>query len=80
MVTGGAGYIGVPLCLELAASGRTVRALDALLHDQTEVVKTLDQAGVELIRADIRDPAARETALNGADAVVHLAAIVGDPA
>jgi nucleoside-diphosphate-sugar epimerase len=80
VVTGGAGYIGVPLCLELAASGRSVRALDVLLHGQTEVTKTLDQAGVELIRGDIRDPAAREAALSGADAVVHLAAIVGDPA
>jgi nucleoside-diphosphate-sugar epimerase len=80
VVTGGAGYIGVPLCLDLAASGRTVRALDVLLHDQTDVAATLDQAGVELIRADIRDAAAREAALSGADAVVHLAAIVGDPA
>ena len=80
LVTGGAGYIGAPLCLELAGSGRTVRALDVLLHDQSEVAGMLEQAGVELIRADIRDAAARERALSGADAVVHLAAIVGDPA
>lgn len=80
VVTGGAGYIGAPLCLELAASGRRVRALDVLLHDQSEVAATLEQAGVQLIRADIRDTAAREAALSGADAVVHLAAIVGDPA
>jgi nucleoside-diphosphate-sugar epimerase len=80
VVTGGAGYIGASLCLELAASGRTVRALDVLLHDQSTVATTLEQAGVELIRADIRDRAAREAALSGADAVVHLAAIVGDPA
>jgi nucleoside-diphosphate-sugar epimerase len=57
-----------------------VRALDVLLHDQSEVAATLEQAGVQLIHADIRDAAARETALSGADAVVHLAAIVGDPA
>ncbi len=80
VVTGGAGYIGAPLCLELAASGRTVRALDVLLHDQSAVATMLEQAGVELIRADVRDPAARQAALRGADAVVHLAAIVGDPA
>ena len=80
VVTGGAGYIGAPLCLELAASGRSVRALDVLLHDQSAVAGTLEQAGVRLIRADIRDSAAREAALSGADAVVHLAAIVGDPA
>jgi nucleoside-diphosphate-sugar epimerase len=80
VVTGGAGYIGAPLCLDLAASGRTVRALDVLLHGQSDVAATLEHAGVELIRGDVRDAAAREAALGGADAVVHLAAIVGDPA
>ncbi len=80
VVTGGAGYIGAPLCLDLAASGQRVRALDSLLHDQDEVAQSLEAAGVELIRADIRSPEAREQALSGAEGVVHLAAIVGDPA
>ena len=80
VVTGGAGYIGAPLCLGLAASGRRVRALDSLLHGQADVAAELERAGVELIRGDVRDAAARERALAGADAVVHLAAIVGDPA
>jgi nucleoside-diphosphate-sugar epimerase len=80
VVTGGAGYIGVPLCLRLAESGAQVRALDVLLHNQQDVLDALDHAGVELIKADIRDDAARERALTGARAVVHLAAIVGDPA
>jgi nucleoside-diphosphate-sugar epimerase len=35
---------------------------------------------VELQRGDVRDPEARKRALEGVDAVVHLAAIVGDPA
>ena len=80
VVTGGAGYIGTPLCLDLAAAGRHVRALDNLLHDQSGIAERLEQAGVELIRGDVRDPQARERALSGAQAVVHLAAIVGDPA
>jgi nucleoside-diphosphate-sugar epimerase len=80
VVTGGAGYIGTPLSLDLAATGRRVRALDSLLHDQSEVAEQLERAGVELIRGDVRDPQARERALTGARAVVHLAAIVGDPA
>ncbi len=80
VVTGGAGYIGTPLCLELAAAGHHVRALDTLLHGQQEITRMLEQAGVELIRGDVRDAAARERALTGAFAVVHLAAIVGDPA
>src|SRR6202034_4859738 len=63
-----------------AAAGVNVRALDVLLHDQQGVAEQLESAGVELIRADVRDPDAREQALRGAGAVVHLAAIVGDPA
>ena len=33
VVTGGAGYIGAPLCTDLAAGGEPVRALDSLLTD-----------------------------------------------
>jgi nucleoside-diphosphate-sugar epimerase len=80
VVTGGAGYIGAPLCLRLAAAGRPVRALDSLLHGQSDVSDALEAGGVELIRGDVRDEQARERALTGAQAVVHLAAIVGDPA
>jgi nucleoside-diphosphate-sugar epimerase len=81
LVTGGAGYIGVPLCQELLASGYTVRALDALIHRQEQVARVLERSGVEVIRGDIRDADARKRALAGSvAAVVHLAAIVGDPA
>ncbi|MBV9194669.1 MAG: NAD(P)-dependent oxidoreductase [Solirubrobacterales bacterium] len=80
LVTGGAGYIGVPVCEALLASGRRVRALDVLLHGQSAIADGLEENGVEVLREDIRDPQARRRALSGADAVVHLAAIVGDPA
>ena len=80
LVTGGAGYVGVPLVDELQRSGRDVRVLDVLLHGQEGVAARLRQRGVEVIVGDIRDPDARRRALDGAQAVVHLAAIVGDPA
>ena len=80
LVTGGAGYVGVPVCEELLASGRQVRALDVLLHEQTSIADRLKSTGVELIEGDIRDEANRRRALEKIDAVVHLAAIVGDPA
>jgi nucleoside-diphosphate-sugar epimerase len=80
VVTGGAGYIGTPLVAELLDAGHSVRVLDVLLHGQEEIAKELEASGVEVVRGDVRDPAAREQALSGADAVVHLAAIVGDPA
>jgi nucleoside-diphosphate-sugar epimerase len=81
LVSGGAGYLGIPAIHELHDRGRSVRVLDALLHDeQDEIVAELGSRGVEVIRGDIRDPAARRRALDGVDEIVHLAAIVGDPA
>jgi nucleoside-diphosphate-sugar epimerase len=81
LVTGGAGYLGVPVVDELAAAGRPVRVLDALLHDgQPDLTAALEADGVELIAGDVRDPAVRRRALDGIEQVVHLAAIVGDPA
>ena len=79
-VTGGAGYVGALVCKELVERDDDVRALDVVLHGQEDVVGELGELGVELIRGDVRDAGLRERALTGADAVVHLAAIVGDPA
>jgi nucleoside-diphosphate-sugar epimerase len=80
LVTGGSGYIGALLVRELLEAQREVRVLDSLLHGQEDIAAEQERAGVEVIRADIRDAQARRRALAGADAVVHLAAIVGDPA
>ena len=80
LVTGGAGYIGALLCDELLESGRRVRVLDVLMHGQEDIASDLESKGVEVVRGDIRDEHARSAALQDADAVVHLAAIVGDPA
>jgi nucleoside-diphosphate-sugar epimerase len=81
LVTGGAGYLGVPVVDELSAAGRHVRVLDSLLHDgQPELVGALEAEGVEMITGDVRDPDIRRRALDGVEQVVHLAAIVGDPA
>jgi nucleoside-diphosphate-sugar epimerase len=79
-VTGGAGYIGARASRELAAAGHAVTVLDSLLHGQDDVADSLEAAGIRVLRGDVRDAAARQAALEGAAAVVHLAAIVGDPA
>jgi nucleoside-diphosphate-sugar epimerase len=68
------------LVRELGDAGHEVRVLDSLLHGQDEIAAEQERAGVLVVRGDIRDPDARRLALEGADAVVHLAAIVGDPA
>jgi nucleoside-diphosphate-sugar epimerase len=80
LVTGGVGYIGMVACAELARSGREVRALDVLLHGQRDRAEELRAQGVEVVEGDIRDAAVRSRALADVDEVVHLAAIVGDPA
>jgi nucleoside-diphosphate-sugar epimerase len=79
-VTGGAGYIGARTTRELLSAGHRVTVLDSLLHGQAPVATALEAAGARFVRGDVRDPKARRDALAGADAVVHLAAIVGDPA
>jgi len=80
LVTGGAGYVGALVADELLAHGHAVRALDVVLHAQDDVAAGLEARGVELIRGDVRDADARARALAGVDGIVHLAAIVGDPA
>jgi nucleoside-diphosphate-sugar epimerase len=79
-VTGGAGYVGAGVVRELLRGGAEVSVLDVLLHGQDDVAQALSEAGAEIVRGDVRDAGARAAALAGADALVHLAAIVGDPA
>jgi len=81
LVTGGAGYVGSVLVDELLARGFRVRALDALLHGSVpSLLPRWGDPRFEFLRGDVRDAEARVRALQGVDAVVHLAAIVGDPA
>jgi dTDP-L-rhamnose 4-epimerase len=79
LITGGAGFIGRFVADELLARGNRVRVLDSLIeqvHGATDGSKMLNPEA-ELIRADVRDKAAVSKALDGIDAVVHLAAEVG---
>jgi nucleoside-diphosphate-sugar epimerase len=80
LVTGGAGYIGALAVERLQSAGYEVTVLDVLLHGQAELAARLEDAGARVVRGDVRYPQSRTTALEGAQAVVHLAAIVGDPA
>ncbi|MDQ3726099.1 MAG: SDR family NAD(P)-dependent oxidoreductase, partial [Actinomycetota bacterium] len=79
LITGGAGFIGSHLARHLLRDGHEVRALDRLdpqVHPSRERPPYLDDE-VELVTSDVRDPAAVADALEGVDAVVHLAARVG---
>jgi nucleoside-diphosphate-sugar epimerase len=80
LVTGGAGYLGSVLCERLLRSGHHVRAFDALMHGGRSLLGLAGREGFEFVRGDLRDADALHAAVEGIDAVVHLAAIVGDPA
>jgi nucleoside-diphosphate-sugar epimerase len=80
LITGGAGYIGSAVSRRLLQDGWDVRVLDVLLHGQSDVADALRAEGVDVRIGDLRDADAVGDALDGIDVVVHLAAIVGDPA
>jgi nucleoside-diphosphate-sugar epimerase len=79
-ISGGAGYLGALTAAELREAGHEVRVLDSLIHGQREVAEELAAKGVEVIEGDVRDAEMQAALLADADAFVHLAAIVGDPA
>jgi nucleoside-diphosphate-sugar epimerase len=79
-VTGGAGYVGSMLVDGLLSEGHDVVVLDRLLHGQRGVVVSLEASGARVLVGDVREAEDRAAALAGADALVHLAAVVGDPA
>jgi len=80
LVTGGAGYVGSVLTGLLLEQQHEVRGFDSLLHGGHGLLGFWAHPRFEFRRGDMRDEGAVRSALDGVDAVVHLAAIVGDPA
>jgi nucleoside-diphosphate-sugar epimerase len=80
LITGGAGYIGSVLTSHLMRAGHQVRVLDALMFGGESLLSICGEPGFELVRGDIRNTDLVTQVLKGMDAVVHLAAIVGEPA
>lgn len=80
LVTGGAGYLGSVLVNVLLAEGRRVRVLDALYYGGESLLGFWGHPSFEFVRGDVRDSCMLRSCLKGVDAVIHLAALVGDPA
>jgi nucleoside-diphosphate-sugar epimerase len=79
-VIGGAGYVGSVLVERLLDDGYAVTVLDALLYGDEGVRHVIDRPGFELVNGDLRNIEAVVASCRSADAVVHLGALVGDPA
>lgn len=80
LITGGAGFIGSHLTDELLAHGYQVRILDNLtpqVHGPDAHPPAYLNSQAEFVLGDVRNPDDLRKALNGIDAVFHLAAAVG---
>jgi nucleoside-diphosphate-sugar epimerase len=80
LVVGGAGYIGSILVRDLLSQGHRVRVLDSLVYGDSAIIDICGDPRFELIPGDCRNIKSVVAAVKGCKAVVHLAAIVGDPA
>ena len=79
LLTGGAGYVGTMLAMNLLLEGYKVRVLDNLWLNQRSFLPFFSDPDFEFIKGDIRNAKDVEEALNGIDFIYHLAAIVGMP-
>jgi len=80
LVIGGAGYIGSVLVKNLLKENYNVRVLDLLIYGYQPLKRFTDNSNFEFIKGDFRNVENVVKAVKDIDAVVHLGAIVGDPA
>jgi nucleoside-diphosphate-sugar epimerase len=80
LITGGAGYIGSVVVRTFLDSGYQVRVLDLLNFGGEPLVEFLNHSRFEFVKGDVRSTQDVTKALKDIDIIVHLAAIVGDPA
>ncbi|MGN0432261.1 MAG: SDR family NAD(P)-dependent oxidoreductase [Lachnospiraceae bacterium] len=80
LITGGAGFIGSNIALRLFEKGYKVRILDNLsaqIHGECKCLSTVLQGKVEHIYGDVRELKDWKRAVEGMDAIIHLAAETG---
>ena len=80
LVTGGAGYIGCVMVRQLLDKGYSVRVIDSLKWGGESLFDLITNNDFELQKGDIRNIEDVRKALININYVIHLAAIVGDPA
>lgn len=82
LVTGGAGYVGSMLTRELLDRGSRVVVADRLLFGGEALLDLMSHPDFTFVKADVADSEQMQSLFESHqfDAVIHLAAIVGDPA
>ena len=80
LVTGGAGYIGTILVPMLLDEGHEIILLDNFMWGVKPILGFVQNERLSLAVGDIRDERILKPAVKKADAILHLAAIVGYPA
>lgn len=80
LITGGAGYLGTTLVTLLLNQGYSVVVFDSLRHGIGPILPFFRHPDFSFVRGDVRDRSQVVEAARTADAVVHLAAVVGYPA
>ncbi|NQT81108.1 MAG: NAD-dependent epimerase/dehydratase family protein [Candidatus Aminicenantes bacterium] len=80
LLIGGAGYIGSVLVKNLLKENYNVRVLDSLIFGYQPLEGFLNKPNFEFIKGDFRSAEYVVKTVKDMDAVIHLGAIVGDPA
>lgn len=80
LVIGGAGYIGSALLPVLLEAGFRVRLMDIMVYGEEAIAPFKSHPNLEIRREDFRQVNSVVEAMQDIDTVIHLGAIVGDPA
>jgi len=81
LVTGGSGYLGSVLVNKLLEKGHFVTVLDISMFGAEGLIPHFGKKNFSLVTGDIRDKKILQSIFKkGFDSVIHLAALVGEPA
>jgi len=79
LVTGGAGYVGSSLVPLLLEKEHEVVVVDKLLFNQAPLLPYFINKRFRFVYGDVRDEQLMKEAIDKADIIIHLAAILGEP-
>jgi nucleoside-diphosphate-sugar epimerase len=80
LVIGGAGYLGNIVVRKILDSGRNVRVLDSFIYGAQALSDLEHNPKLQIVEGDFRNIETVVSCLEDIDAVILLAAVVGDPA